>query len=216
MRSERSSLWSGSSAARPPGVTGPVHSFSSSKALPHSYCRDTFWSTAEKNRENTQALILELSLQKTWKEGYLAILKLSINKSLNFSVCISYFKTSKLVPSSDIEKTLFALILHAYCIYRRNTLHLPCHVTLVNGSLVECLSIHSKFKDPPHHRIRYWKQPKNHFLLWWNELLLLNEKCRSTKRTTARNKLRSCPFMMSIISKEKKYFILNSGMKKRV
>ncbi len=151
MRSERSSLWSGSSAARPPGVTGPVHSFSSSKALPHSYCRDTFWSTAEKNRENTQALIPELSLQKTWKEGYLAILKLSINKSLNFSVCISYFKTSKLVPSSDIEKTLFALILHAYCIYRRNTLHLPCHVTLVNGLLVECLSIHSEFKTPPPH-----------------------------------------------------------------
>lgn len=77
------------------------------------------------------------------------IFKLSINKSLNFSVGISYFKTSKLVPSDIEKKTLFALILHAYCIYRRNTLHLPCHVTLVNGSLVDCLSIHSKFKTPP-------------------------------------------------------------------
>lgn len=41
---KRDWLWSGSWAARPPGVTGPVHSFSSSKALPHSFCRDTFWS----------------------------------------------------------------------------------------------------------------------------------------------------------------------------
>lgn len=81
----------------------------------------------------------------------MAILKLSINKSLNFSVCISCFKTTKLVPASDIETTiLFALILHADCIYKRDTLHLPCHVTLVNGSLVDCLSIHKGVNSRSH------------------------------------------------------------------
>lgn len=46
------SLWSGFSAAQPPGVTDPVHSFSSSKALPHSYCRDTHGSVTQKAKSH--------------------------------------------------------------------------------------------------------------------------------------------------------------------